>query len=938
MRGIAVLCLVGFVLSACGDEVPFDTGPFASIPPTERLRDESLVAPVDVVRDVYGIPHIYAETIDDAMFVNGYVMARDRLPQMHLFRHVASGTVAELFGALAPEQIDTDIEMRMHGMRRLAEAAWAELQASNDPRDQDIVRALERFADGVNLYLAELQAGDRTLDDAVNVLFDPLRAEPWSPVDSLVIGRLQTWSLSYLDDELRLHRGHQRAAEVFPPNDARTAYARRAGAIHDLFPFRPMQTTATRDGFPNVDEDTGSRAKPAARRAAARRPRVPSELLSSALETLRRKRVFGLPLRQAGYASNNWIVGPALGGGGALLANDTHLPLTNPPIWWMVHITVPGELDVEGVTFPGAPGVLLGHNAHIAWGATVVAHDVVDFYDEEIHPCAAGDGDCVTWKGREVKVETWQETIGIGTLGTILEEKTVTLERVPHHGPLVPEIVDHDVVPRASSRALSVRFTGHEVTHEIRAFYGLNRAKTLEEAFEALAHYKHGGMNWVVVDDLGNIGWTTTANVPWRSPACYTWNRATNPDGLAPFFVAPGDGSCEWEGFLDERYLPHAVNPPEGFLASANADPVGQTFDGDPLNQPVVDGRPLYLGALYDPGFRVGRIVERLRELAAAGEGIDPEDMQSIQGDARSNFGARMRPHLLAAFERLSAGTAPGDAQAWYAALPAARKDRLEVARARLQAWTLATPAAVEGEPSAEEIADSVATAIFQIWTVFFLQTALGDELEAIGDTGHEYFTPRAALAMLERPGDLVTGLAPETGEPLLCDVLATSAVESCTLIALRALDEALTWATNEGFRTDDMNAWRWGKLHRLTLRPLFPLEELEVPTPDEPDPLLRKGFPRHGDEYCPDVGSSGLDDFDFTYESGPAMRHVTRFAPGASPRTFFALPGGQVFDRRSPHYRDLMDTYWRKNAYFEMPWSIPQILEKAEERWRFVR
>src|SRR5690606_31765120 len=166
-------------------------------------------------------------------------------------------------------------------------------------------------------------------------------------------------------------------------------------------------------------------------------------------------------------------------------------------------------------------------------------HDVNDVYLETISPCAAGGGDCVAFQGGEVPLETFTEEIVIGALGTPIETRTATYELVPHHGPLIPTIADGALVPRTAGEALSVRYTGHEATFEIRTIWKLARAKTVAEGLEAFADFSYGSQNWTLIDNTGSIGWTTRAHVPLRAPAALTWHPETNPDGAGPFFVLP---------------------------------------------------------------------------------------------------------------------------------------------------------------------------------------------------------------------------------------------------------------------------------------------------------------------------------------------------------------------------------------------------------------
>jgi penicillin G amidase len=942
LRSLALLfATLVFAFSGCGDNSTGggggnDDSPFADIPATSQVTVPGLDGQIDIVRDVHGIPHVYATTLADAGFGMGYAIATDRLPQMDLFRHVAEGRIGELFGALDRTQLDGDLEMRMHRMKPISEAAIAEMEASTDPIDQEIVLFAKRYADGVNHYFDELKAGQHTLDPGIAVWFSVDTFEPWTPVDSLAIGRLQAWALSYMaDEEIRLSRDLQRATDTFVGAPT-SELGRREMAFHDLLSVRPMQQTPTIDGYPNYPSDTGTRAKPApGGYSSSPRPRVSMQLLDNAVAVMGHKIYGGLDLRSAHNGSNNWIVGPPVTPAGVtMVANDTHLPLNNPPIFYAMHITVPNEVDVEGVTFPGIPVILLGHNAHIGWGATVVFHDITDVYQETVVPCSSGGGDCVLFNTTEVPIETRTETIKVGARGTITEQHDYTYEMVPHHGPIVPIVENHEVVPRTAGEALSVRFSGYDVTQDVRAFYKLNRATTVEEAFAAMEDFTHGGQNWVIVDDTGKIGWTTIEHVPWRSAGCYTFSPST-PDGVAPYMIVPGDGSCEWEGWMDSRYIPHAIDPPTGFIATANADPIGETFDGDALNGPMTeDSHKLYLGALYDPGFRIHRIATELDSIID-GMGT-PDDMKRIQANTASNYAEKMRPYLIAALDELAEEVgAPGtypDIADFAAALTASQLGRLTDARARLAAWTLETPAGL-GSIAGEELIDTTATTIFNAWVVFYQERVLGDELAAMGETTNYNMTTRALLALWERPGELHTGIDTQTGEPVLCDDLNTGETESCTFHALAAMDEALAWATNEGFGSPNMDDWRWGYKHTLTLSSLFPDEELNVPPPD--DPAIPDGYPRPGDTFSVDSSDGGYEDMDFTYGHGPAIRHVTRFSGPGQVETWFALPGGEVFNRASPHYRDLMDQYWSVNEYFEFPFYTQQVIEAAEARTR---
>ena len=296
--------------------------------------------------------------------------------------------------------------------------------------------------------------------------------------------------------------------------------------------------------------------------------------------------------------SNNWVVGGSLSASGyPLLANDTHLLLSNPPVFYLQHlkVTTAARTDsVMGVQFAGLPGVVLGMNEHLAWGSTVNQIDVTDVYREKVVPCTAGGGPCVLWKGGQVPLQPRKEVIGVGRFGKLSEQREVTLYDVPHHGPIVPRLTADGRPEPLGTSELSIRYTGYEPVQLLRAVWGVNRARTLEEATAALDRdFLVGRQNWVFIDDRGHFGWTQATRVPRRSP------------GFAPWKILPGDGSAEWLSDLDRKYVPHATDPAQGFLVTANNDPIGVTANNDPFfGQPLIDGAPRYLGADYDTGTR----------------------------------------------------------------------------------------------------------------------------------------------------------------------------------------------------------------------------------------------------------------------------------------------------------------------------------------------
>jgi len=937
MRALALLLCV----AACGDNLA-DTDPFKNLPLDHEITNKDLSAPVHVARDKFGVAHIEGQTVADVAYVQGYIMAHDRLPQMDILRRFGAGTLGELFGALDPSVIDTDLEMRVHRMKPLAQETWDMLQASSDPTDKEIVQLLQRFADGVNAYAADLQAGKYDLDPNLLVSFDPARFEEWTPVDSLVLGRFQAFALSWSTPfETDLTELYQDLRSFYDNSTAANAAAfARKGISKDLMTIKPLGLEPTIDGFPNVDTDTGTRSDAGRTRRKSKRvagnppatgphrPYVPQAVLDSA------KKFLGMDVHDGAFGaygphafmrpwagSNNWAVGPSLANGKALLATDQHLQLPNPSIFYPTHIIVNDKtkpVDILGVTFPGIPGVILGTNGHLAWAATVSEHDVNDVYLENISAC--GSGSCVAFNGQQVPITTFTEHVQIGALGTITSAVDATYEVVPHHGPIIPTIANHQIVPRSGNQALSVKFTGYDPTFEIRALWNLGHATTVDDGFKALADFTYGSQNWTMISDTQDIAWTTNALVPWRAPAAYTWNAETNPDGLAPFMVLPGDGTAEWVGRMDSRYVPHAINPAQGYLATANADPVGATFDNDPLNQQMVDGRPLYAGVTYAAGVRE----ERITNLIKATNGTTLDDMARIQHDTHSNVGAHLTPLIVQALGYVNDPTgAPPDVNGYVAGLSFGDKGALKNALQILSAWSFETP--TDAGP------DSTATTLFNTWMHFFLQDALYDEFAPIN------FDPtrlddnqivRIVNRLLAEPSTFVQSAY--TGQPILCDRYAvTGNDDSCTKMVMIAMVDAFNYLQGpDGFNSVDPNDWAWGKKHTLTIKPLFP------------NPALNLGpFPKAGDNFVVNRADQGWTDLDFSqYGDGPAQRFLAEADPGEPIKVKWALPGGTIYDSRSPHYRDLLDNYYLPQTHFDAPYSLTDIALAGESRWEFHR
>jgi penicillin amidase len=522
-----------------------------SLPASKGVaRLKGLDSPVEVIRDRWGVPHIYTGSVRDALFAEGYVHAQDRLWHMELARRAASGSLAEVFGPLA---LDADRLLRRVGLRRAAEA-------EADQLTEAMRENLEAYAAGVNAFIE-----GSTTRLPPEFLFLRFRPEPWTPVDGLAIGKFISWSLSgNWDTEIvrswiveRL--GPEEAARMEPGYPAGAPLiVPPGGACHGL-------------GLPLLEE-------------------------------LRKVQdVVGV----GRGGSNNWVVdGQKSATGKPLLANDPHLPLQLPCIWYEVHLNG-GGLNVVGVSLPGVPGVVIGHNERIAWGITNTMTDGDDLFVERVNPQNGGQYE---YKGEWVDGEVVREEIRVrGRREPVVEEVLVTA-----HGPIIsPSIPGED-------RALALRTVVAEPSQHAQAILLLNRAGSWEGFREALRQWPAPAQNFVYADVEGNIGYQLAGLVPIRAKG----------QGLVP---SPGwTGEYDWTGSIPFDELPFAFNPDTHYVATAN-------------NKIVDDDYEYFLGAEYMDRYRAERIAEMLK----AKDKHSLEDFRSIQGDVYSVAGHELAQHLL---------------------------------------------------------------------------------------------------------------------------------------------------------------------------------------------------------------------------------------------------------------------------------------------------
>ncbi|HHH11151.1 MAG TPA: hypothetical protein ENK23_03660, partial [Sorangium sp.] len=548
------------------------------------------------------------------------------------------------------------------------------------------------------------------------------------------------------------------------------------------------------------------------------------------------------------------------------------------------------------------------------------------------------DGHNVMHNGKAVALQTIEEVILLPHGKSL----TYQVQVVPHHGPIIPTIKDGKVVaPAAGEEVLSVRWTGHEVTHDLAAVFQLMRATNVSEARAALNAYGAGAQNWMLADTAGNIGWTSHALVPIRKSGALNWN-SDSYSGRLPCLVLPGDGSADWSGYWPSQRVPWAENPLVGYLATANHDPVGLTFDNDPSNDTWPDGTSAYLSCRFAAGYRQARIKQRIEQL---GTGITLDDMSILQGDVHSPLGEAMLPALLLAMDNAIQHV---DGSASYPDLsavvsdPVYRQDRIIALRNTLRFWRdgyrYFAASGMDPDTNAvttldqPEVVPAQATLLFNIWLVRLLRRTFGDELTRTGrPLGHDVELVAMLHLLSSDPASLAT-YDPATGDSALWDDLDTSAIESRQERMLRALLDALTWLDNNVEKGIDW--WRWGQFHTIRFAPLVPLwGPLNIPPQSG---AFANGFPRPGDLLAVDSANydytRALDQSPaFGYSSGPTQRFVIEMAPGHV-RVHNALPGGAVADPKSPYFSNQAEE-WRRNAVHEVPFYLSDVIAAAAAR-----
>ena len=598
--GLLVLVLVaGLVVGVVVVRRPFPTT-------SGQIEVPGLAGEVEVVRDENGIPQVYADTAEDLFYAQGFVQAQDRFFEMDFRRHVTAGRLSELLG---PDALETDKFIRTMGWRRVAEQELSLLRP-------ETLRYLEAYSAGVNAYIDSHTPSQMSLEYTVLALngldYTP---EEWSPTDSVAWLKAMAWDL----------RGNM-AEEI---DRAIASVNHTAEEIESLYPPYPygrhrpiIEQGGVVDGVFEQEATGSTSRKPI-------RPPLNADLVET-LEELGDdlEAMPELLGRGSGIGSNSWVVdGEHSTTGAPILANDPHLGISMPGIWYQMglhcrELTEACPFDVSGFTFSGLPGVVIGHNQQIAWGFTNLGPDVVDLYLEKV------EGNEYLYDGRMRPLATRDETIEV--LGR--DEPFTFTVRSTEHGPLLSDVsaelstvganspVGEEAPPRDNGYAVALSWTALVPSRTADAIFMIDAATDWDEFRAAAAQFAVPAQNLVYADRDGHIGYQAPGLIPIRKSG----NTGDYP-------VEGWLSSNDWTGnYVPFEALPSVLDPADGMITTANQAVISPEY-------------PYYLGDSWAYGYRSQRVMDLLGTKAR----LSVEDMVDLQLDTRNGFAPTFVPYLL---------------------------------------------------------------------------------------------------------------------------------------------------------------------------------------------------------------------------------------------------------------------------------------------------
>ncbi|MBL4660603.1 MAG: penicillin acylase family protein, partial [Alcanivoracaceae bacterium] len=676
--------------------------------------------------------------------------------------------------------------------------------------------------------------------------------------------------------------------------------------------------------------------------------------------------------------SNIWAIsGEHTQSGFPLIANDPHLALDYPSVFYPIHLYVENEgeveLNVAGVGFPGAPVIAQGCNQYLCWGSTVHPVDETDFYFEDIKTNLFGLPAFTVYKGQEEPIQWifqiyYANIIGDGIQDNVENQHvgydaggiTFVIPR-RNNGPILS-------IDSANNRAVSMQYTGFGATQEIQAFFDMTKSQDIFEFRQALTNFDVGSQNFGVADIHGNIAYYTGVEVPIREDL----QTMMAPDGSPPMFIRDGTGAHknEWlpvsnpqvnqavkHEIIPEAEMPHWENPVQGWFANANNDPIGVSTDNNVLNQLRPGGGLYYISQGGYSAYRMGRIDRLMINAIGLGE-VNATDMKVWQANTQSLDAELIMPHILGAFENAIEDDAWAGIQQFWA------DPQILYALEKLLTWDYSMPTGVaEGydpfenpfalsEPSEDEINYSIAATLYSTWRSLAIRNTIDATINgtdaAIGQTVLSPHLPGSKFAFnafkhLLDDFPINHGIG-ASGLNFFTNPNAPTPEDARDFIILASLKQALDLLASDEFapafaNSTDINDYRWGKLHRISFDHVLG-SSLSVPnglfgfsTINGLDGISRSGGYQVLDASSHNIRANTLNGFMFA--SGPARRFVGEMTP-AGPIIDQVIPGGQSGVITSGVFYVNQLFSWLVNSYLPLFIDIDLIDQIAVDRQTF--
>jgi penicillin amidase len=716
-----------------------------------------LRATVEVWRDASGMAHIRAQSRHDAFFMQGYETARDRLWNLDFLRHFVYGTQASVYGEAF---VEDDILKRGLNLRRVAEqtAGYYERELP------DVYAHLQAYADGVNAWMYDVESGRNgaTLPSEFDRIPGAYELAPWTVVDSIAVGKALVLSQSFQPDlELAFFAGNLLMGDTF----------------REMFPFTPLFATHALEEAPTPDSELSLEYRPGLDSEKERQTLTPEVV--HALNVLIERLIIatGRDDISGKGGSNAWAVaGTTTASGHAMLCNDTHMTLDLPSNLYPIHVTVDSDtaeaMDFFGYNGPGMPMAIIGNNRDVSWALTNAYADVTDLYQETL----SADGTTVLFRGQQVPLEIRDEVIPVRAEdGTVDASRTVRIRSVPHHGPLLNDLLPPEIGNTLNqfNFIFSVRWTGFEPeSSDFRAFLNLIESRNVDDGIAALRDFSSGVMSFTFADSAGDIAYMAAGPYPQRP-----WDFGANP----PYSVLDGTGELEWGDRIPFDEIPRLVRPAKGYAVNANASVGPNALDNNP------ETGDFYFSHFLDLGTRAWRLTDVLHGLTRQGD-ITLDRLRALQADNFSIHASVFLPTLL------------DQRQAICDAQP--ESDEC-VAVQLLADWDLM------------QDADSAAAAIFNAWCLQFMwDTYVDDTNELV----QQLLGPELDNSAGRGIGHWLRGRTPPSGRNYF-DVAGTERVESAADVARGALTTSMQVLREFYGPERDPVEWRWDEAHQVTWR-----------------------------------------------------------------------------------------------------------------------